>query len=275
MEFNERDGLTVNAAYENALKEGGLLGFDAVMNFEGGRVIKRKATRSIIRFELPDGQTLKAFFLKRHKWTHGEALKRLINLPHPEDGRNEWDMTVLLSKEGFLTPVPVAYGERKKGGMVVESFYISEEIRGAIRLSDYMPLLKTKGADGVGEKRRILGEVGRLARRFHDMGFNHQDFYLLHIFYRPSSGELILVDLQRVNRRSSPARSRVIKDLGQFVFSAQRTVNVTKADIVRFGHAYAGKNKFDMTDRKMIKSIMAKAHRIAAHNEKGVKGKAR
>jgi heptose I phosphotransferase len=270
MDFTDCNGIVINTAFLRLLKDAGLDGFSALMEREGGTVFKKKKARSVVRFELPDGDGRKAFYLKRHFDADadkgGRGLGRFLKAKRPEDACNEWERMIELANEGFLTMIPVAFGEG--GGC---SLTLTEEIYDSVRVEDYIPLLEAGGRGGVSEKRDIIKRVAALAARFHAKGFNHQDFYLGHIFIRPTTGELFLVDLQRVQRRAAPVERWVVKDLAQFVFSAMAIDNFSGVDLVRFGHAYLGKEKFDADDKKLIRKILAKSGRISRHTVKLLK----
>ncbi len=273
MDIIERGGILINKAFLHLLEDSGLDSFAALMEREGGTVFKKKKARSVVRFELDGKEGKKAFYLKRHFEPEadrgGRGLGRFLKSKRPEDGRNEWERIIELTDAGFQTMVPVAYGDNGDGSLTV-----TEEIYDAVRVEDHIPSLSGRGKGAVKEKRDIIERVARLAARFHAMGFNHQDFYLGHIFIRPASGELFLVDLQRVQRRDPPVERWIVKDLAQLVFSAASIDNFTAPDLVRFGHAYLGKKKFSEADKKLIGKILAKADRISRHTVKLLKKRA-
>ncbi len=276
MEFVEHNGLLFNKSYLAFFKRAGLDSFDALMDYVGGKEFKRKAARSVVRIGLAEGVccgSTKAFFLKRH-YEEPERKKGLTGLitgggKGYEDARNEWEKIIELTELDFLTMVPVAYGQRKADGGKVKSLTLTEEIYDAVRVEDYIPKLKGRGFEGMEIKRDVIERLGELAKRFHGLGFNHQDFYLGHFFIRPLTSEIFLVDLQRVQRRDASRQKRwILKDLAQFTFSALETDNFTRTNLARFGHVYVGKKEFDAGDRKMIKKIIAKSERIARHTVK-------
>jgi len=247
MDFIERGGLLINKAFLEVLEKARLDNFKSLMQRKEGTVFKEKKARSVVRFELESSSGKKAFFLKRHFEPQadkaGRGLGRFLRKKRPEDAM-----------------IPVAYGETNTGSLTV-----TEEIYDSV---------SGLGDDATLEKRDIIVRIARLAARFHEMGFNHQDFYLGHIFIRPATGELFLVDLQRVQRRSPSIERWIVKDLAQFVFSAISINNFSASDLVRFGHAYLGKDKFSAADKKLIKKILAKAERISRHTVKLLKRRA-
>jgi len=274
MRFIEHNGLLINESYLETLKRAGLDSFGALADYTGGREFKRKSARSVVRIEVPGVVCCggsKAFYLKRHYEEDGAGKGGLGGFllgqrGLREDAGNEWEKIILLTELGFPTMIPVAYGVGNNNG--TQSLTLTEEIYDSIRVEDYIPGLGKNGREGVLKKREVIRALALLARRFHDTGFNHQDFYLGHFFIRPATAELFMVDLQRVQKREAPQQRWVIKDLSQLAFSALETDNFSRADLVRFGHAYTGRKKFNAEDRKAIKKIMAKAEKIARHTVK-------
>jgi heptose I phosphotransferase len=270
MRFIDYNGLVINERYLEFLKGHGLGDFESLMNYEGGTFFNKKRLRSVVRMELGEGEEAKAFYLKRHFQPLDERLKAFVVWNRREEARNEWESILLLKGFGIPTVVPVAFGERRRFGMPYASLTLTEEIYGAERVETYIPSFSSRssGKDLNIEKRRLIKRLALLAKDFHNHGFNHQDFYLGHFFIRPVTGELFLVDLQRVHKRKAIRKRDRIKDLAQFVFSAMGTENFTGTDLVRFAHTYLGKDKFDEADKRMIKRVFKKSERIARHTEK-------
>ncbi|MFZ3072177.1 MAG: lipopolysaccharide kinase InaA family protein, partial [Thermodesulfobacteriota bacterium] len=264
MRFVKHRDIIVNEEYLPLLKSEGMDSFASLFGYGGGASVKKKKTRSVVRVILGD----KTFYLKRHHYSLKERLRNLCPCVLPEDAKNEWEKMILLSESGFLTMKPVAYGEEKTLGTISASFTLTEEVSSAVRAGDYIGSLADKGIEGVKKKREIIKSIALIAKDFHLQGFNHQDFYLGHFFVISSTSEIFIMDVQRVQKRNRPIKSRVIKDLGQFVFSAKNTANFSVTDLVRFGHAYLGKLKFDKDDRSMVKKVFLKAERIMRHDAK-------
>jgi heptose I phosphotransferase len=262
MHFINHNGLIINERFFELLKAHGLDSFECLLNYEGGSVFNKKKTHSVVRIELGEGE---GFYLKRHFWSAGERVKALFARDRPEEGRNEWEGILLLEELGFPTMVAVAFGEERSFfGLPSVSLTLTEEIYGAERVEDYIPSLTGR----VIEKRELVRRLGLLARDFHRKGLCHQDFYLGHFFINPETGELFLVDLQRVHKRKAVRKTDRIKDLAQLTFSARNTENFTWTDLVRFAHTYLGKEKFDNSDKRMIRRIFKKSEKIARHTEK-------
>ena len=268
MDFVRHKGLVVNKEFLHLLEKAGLDSFDALMDYSGGEMVDDRPIRTVVRLELDDGGIKRRFYLKRHYTPLKGKIKGLLSLGGTEDARNEWHKIVMLKEHGYQTMEPVAYGERA-GLFETRALTLTEELYGTVRVEDYIPRLSRQGGpEGLEVKRRIIKKLALIARKFHQEGFNHQDFYLGHFLINPSSEEIFLIDLQRVQKRSRPVRRWVLKDLAQFVFSAINTEGFHGTDLVRFGHTYLGRKKFTAEDRRFIRQILKKAEWIARHTAK-------
>ena len=95
---------------------------------------------------------------------------------------------------GNLTPKPVTYVERRKNGLLHESFYISH-------LSPCKHVLKQVIKDTQYPNRmHIFAEFGRFTASLHEHGIIHTDYSMGNILFEPQEGNSLfqIVDLNRV-----------------------------------------------------------------------------
>jgi heptose I phosphotransferase len=220
---------------------------------------------------LQDNDAQRYFFLKAHRrervWA-GTALARY----RLTEGVKEWRNILALQSAGIPTASPVAAGERVISDGGRESFVMT------LRLDGYLPLDRYIAERFVPplppsvrrEKLMMIRAVADLARRMHGMGFNHQDFYLCHIFAKiAESGlpDLKLIDLQRVGHRRFPKRRWVVKDLAQLYYSSL-ALPLTRVDRARFLVRYAATASRQAYRRDLLLSIAHKARAIEKHDAK-------
>lgn len=262
--FTTHKNLLIEQSFLDLLKKNGLADFDSLMRYYGGYILKEKRSRSITRLDM-DG---KSFYLKRHAIPLRERLISLVPWIRKEDALNEWQNILLLKQHGFQTITPVAFGERKKFGVLLSSLTLTESLCHAEKLETFMPrnFSPPLGRDGFMRKREIIRGISLLAKKFHAKGFNHQDFYLGHLFIRPSDGEIFILDLQRMHFNKSISRHDMIKDLAQICYSAQSMNIFTRTDLMRFIHSYLEKDKLADYDKKLIRKILTKVKAIARHD---------
>jgi hypothetical protein len=262
--------LVVNKRFIAVLEKNNLDELLSLANYGGGTVLKKNVFRSVSKVELPNGDVSRTFYLKKHFLPWRERIKYLLPRRQREDAENEWKNLLLLHDLGFGTAVPVAYGERKKLG--IPSFFVTvtEHLYGAEKLETYLPRRFTSplGPGGISEKRLLINKIAALTREFHGMGFNHQDYYLGHLFLREEDGGILILDLQRMKSRAAISSRDRIKDLGQLCYSAGLAGVFTKSDLMRFMLAYLGREALTENDKRLIRRVMAKRARIARHDRK-------
>ena len=264
--------MEIKSGFKELLKENGFTDFDSFMNFTGGEVLKKISVRSITKFYLTKDGIKHGFYLKRHSKARrlGEKFKGLVSKPALSEARGEFEAIEALTNAKVPCPGAVAYGERSSAKKA-ESFLVTEALDGYTQLEkmvhDFAPPLTDSM---VKQKRALIREVATLIAKLHQAGFNHKDLYLTHILasFDCSSGySLKLIDLQRVEHRTTGTRRWLVKDIAALNYSSPRGI-VARTDRLRFYKAYVGKSSLDKDDRAFIKSVIQKTGRIAAHTVK-------
>lgn len=127
----------------------------------------------------------------------------------------------ILSAIGVPTALPVAAIEHRRGGMLVKSFFVSEEIENGKTADAFWreDLVKFKGSAGFRYRRAFLKQLAELFSRLHSHNVYHNDLKDANIMVRPSAedppGSFYLLDLEGVRRYSRLRRSRHLKNLVQ------------------------------------------------------------
>jgi heptose I phosphotransferase len=211
--------------------------FDDLMAIEG-ELFKAMPGRKTQRF-VRGG---KSYFIKTHYgvgWK--EIAKNLFRLRLPVLGaRNEYRAIERLHALGVPTMRATGFGARGINPARRRSFLITEALDDTITLEDLCREWKAK-PPGPGFKRRLIERVAATARRLHENGVNHRDFYLCHLRLQlRQPGELYVMDLHRAQLRSRTPRRWKIKDLAALHFSSM-DAGLTTRDLYRFIKAYRGK----------------------------------
>jgi hypothetical protein len=256
--------MRVHREFIDVLRHHRLESLEAVMAFQGGRLIRDIPGRSTRRIELPsaDGRPL-VVFLKRYEPDQvglRERLRCWLGQAEPREAACEWRMIHTLHARGFGTATPIATGEAAAGTRAVRSFVMTAEICGG------QPADMFWRTHDRASRRALIAAVAGFTRRFHDEGFIHKDYYLAHIFVVERDGhlDLHLIDLQRV---MGPARFRrrwIVKDLGGLAFSAVRS-GVSRTNMLRFYKKCFDVGRLDADDKKLIRKIRARVARISRH----------
>ena len=204
-------------------------GFEGLWKREG-QLYKRVKERRTLRFMHGD----RAFFIKIHAgvgWK--EIFKNLLVLKLPVIGaKNEYDAIRHLTRIGVPTLTLAAYAERGINPASLRSFVITEDLGESLSLEHFCRDWGRSPPD-FKLKRALIEEVAQIARRMHESGANHRDFYICHLLRRHADERLYVIDLHRAQlRRRLPQRWR-IKDLAALYFSAM-DIGLTRRDLLRF-----------------------------------------
>ncbi|MDR3492329.1 MAG: lipopolysaccharide core heptose(I) kinase RfaP [Gammaproteobacteria bacterium] len=181
------------------------------------------------------------YFLKQHYgvgWK--EIFKNFFQLNWPVLGaKNEWLAIKRLQELGIPTMDVVGYGCRGINPARLESFILTRELTDTISLEDYCRDWHIT-LPPVQMKRKLIRSVADIARKLHENGVNHRDFYLCHFLLKKESLpqlELFLIDLHRAQVRQHVPERWVIKDVAGLYFSS-KDIGLTTRDLLRFVREY-------------------------------------
>ncbi len=262
--FTRQNNMLINKDYLDLLKDYGLDAFQALRDFNGGSLLKKNKFRSVHRIELGS----RVFYLKRHFWPCRERLRSINPLLRKEDARNEWNNMLLLTSMGFNTMTPVAFGESNKFALAYFSLTLTENLYDAEKLEVFFPkhFKPPLPHEEINNKRAYIKKLALLARKLHNNGLNHQDFYLGHILVRQKDNKLFIIDVQRMHKNRTISLHDRIKDLAQLTYSATGLGIFTKTDLLRFFHLYTGSGTLTPDNKKLARSILLKAKKISKHD---------
>ncbi|MGH7852358.1 MAG: lipopolysaccharide kinase InaA family protein, partial [Candidatus Binatia bacterium] len=266
--------LWVNESFAPLLKQHRLISFSALMETAQRSEIEYNRNKRIALMALMDGDGERQFFLKAHgqrrSWI--DVLGRALGRQGKTEGIKEWRNIIALQSAGIATATPVAAGERQLPDGSRQSFVMTARLDGYLPLDEHIaarfapPLARSLFR----EKRLLIRVAAELARRMHGRGFNHQDFYLCHIFAKTENAdapELRIIDLQRAGYRRRPARRWVIKDLAQLHYSSIG-LPISDRDRLRFMASYSPPRQSRRLRRFTLSQVLRKSHAIARHDAK-------
>lgn len=253
MEAVELNGLFINSKYKDTFVKSGLVDFYSIYNFQSDKYFTKNPSRDVISFSLDEC----TFFLKRHR-------ERYWILPGGSSpAEREWKNIDVLNKSGFRTNEPVVYGQKipQKGRRL--SFIITKKIEGAVSLEKY--ILSAFKNEGYNSRQKIIKTLAEFAKRFHSMGFCHQDFYAGHIFL--GEGRLYLIDVQRLLKKKMLRDRWRLKDIAQLNYSVPKDI-IGNTERIRFLKFYFGVSKLDRKVKLFIKKLQRKTEKISRHTQK-------
>ena len=142
-----------------------------------GEVFRELEARRTLRTEIGG----KTYFVKIHRgvgWR--EIVKNLLCLRLPVLGAaNEWQAIRRLSALGVDTMHGVAFGQRGCNPARQHSFIVTEDLNPTVSLEDFCRDWP-ENPPPFRLKRALIRRVADMARKMHQGGVNHRDFYLCH-----------------------------------------------------------------------------------------------
>jgi heptose I phosphotransferase len=265
----------LDGALREPLARAGLTGLGEVMRTTDGHCMRALRDRENWRLQLhaSHGAATAVYLKKHHVRTLGSRLRARLGLgPGETAAATEARNVDRLAREGIDTMRLVAYGQRLRDDGLLESFVLTEELAGYQQLDHFLArrfaqreLHRTRRRN---REARELGElirrVAELAGRFHAAGYNHRDLYCCHFFIRedePGRFDVRLIDLQRVQHRTSRRRRWIVKDLAQLAYSAPRD-RIKCTQKMAFIRRYLGVTKLRARDKRLIRAVLAKQQRM-------------
>ncbi|MEA1921340.1 MAG: lipopolysaccharide kinase InaA family protein [Pseudomonadota bacterium] len=173
------------------------LDYKEIMTRSGGRLINDGRSSRVYRFV--DGES--ACFLKRytyrkihwqHCWQKSQVRREYENLKKIEQ-----------SDLGCGTIEILAYGEQRRGRVLIDAFLLSRAVEGGESLAHFLSL------NGDHPQRKIvLEKLFRLGQEIIKSGLAITDLFFRNIVVVPEDAELYLLDVQRCDHNQRRARMK-------------------------------------------------------------------
>ncbi len=228
--------------------------FDQIFSIDG-ELFRKFNNRKTLRF-VCDG---KRYFLKIHRgvgWK--EIFKNLVQLRWPViSAGTEWRAIRRLQNLGIESMTIAGYGQRDWNPASRQSFLITEELENTVSLEHYCrdwpnspPPFALKYA--------LIDKIAEIAKRLHENGVCHRDFYLCHFLvdrlslrrpFHSNRLRVFLIDLHRAQLRQRMNRRWIVKDLAGLFFSSM-DIGLSRQDYFHFMTAYRGKPLRDIMNQE-------------------------
>ena len=165
---------------------------------EQGRILKAGRSSTV--------GAASGFVLKRHNFK--KPLNLVKDLFRPSRAMRALRLAHHLELVGIATASPVAAGELRRAGVVLRSYFLMHELKGAVPLE-----ASTRSQGG------LVAAVARLVGRLHDEGFTHRDLKVSNLMVDPD-GKVHLIDLEGLRFVGEISSARAHADLGRLQRSA-------------------------------------------------------
>ncbi|MEJ2744959.1 MAG: lipopolysaccharide kinase InaA family protein, partial [bacterium] len=161
------------------------------------------------------------------------------------------------------TFVPVAYGERRRFGILRESYLLTVRLFNCVTLEE--ALFSEDGTLRADAKtrRRLIRLLAALLRRMHDDGIYHQDLHPGNFLVEtlPSGEKRIhLLDLHRASLKPTLSLKDRIKSLAQFNMFASISLGI--GERLLFFNSYFGEDEPWKNERRNLLALIDKRTRI-------------
>ncbi|HEY4311978.1 MAG TPA: lipopolysaccharide kinase InaA family protein [Pirellulales bacterium] len=238
-------------------------------------VVKHASHRTVYRVDLPH----RSFFLKHYRVL--AFLNALTHLLRGSAARREWRNALEVRRRHVPTVTPIALGEHYRGGLVRDSYFVSEAIADSCTLERYADecLPKLSSQEQARLRPRIILALAKLCAAAHRAGVYHTDFHRGNVLVGLDTlaspdvlPELHLIDLPKM--WFSPPLSWAHSRDSLAMFAAAWLDRSSRCERWRFWKAYlAGRPELVLADplaagNEIVRRSRAHARKIFSERDK-------
>lgn len=177
-------------------------------------------------------------------------------------GRRAFEAAVMLRRNGFDSPEPLAFIERHIGPLRMDNILVTQSVLNTTQLGTVLAsLAKIKSPAALKQKRQIIRQFAAVVGQMHKMGIFHGDLRLGNVLVAGNDEErkFCFVDNERTQKyRILPTRLRV-KNLVQVNMYRN---GITNTDRMRFWAVYKQEAGIDTpTARKWLTKVLCQTRR--------------
>lgn len=252
------------------------LGFRSVrqvMKLPGDGAVALSGTSDVVRIETgaaPDGPP--TLFVKRFRY---DRLRQRLGLLFRggicgrSRARFEFEFLEEMRRRGAAAVRPVAYGERRRLGLLRAAFLATEGAVGAVSLDRWVDDERRSGRIHAVERRGLIDDLGRAIRALHTAGVYHGALFWRNILVRrDSSGRFafLFIDPDTRGRFFAGAIPAAAEDADLSNVAATGLAAGLRGGLTRLLRAYLGVTRLTLNERKRVRRIIGLA-RPRAHAE--------
>lgn len=234
-------------------------------------ILKEREDRLYLIAEIERGGTKESLFVKVDDFTRKIRFKKWIrNWFVRSRARKSWEAAHYFLEQGFPTPLPIAFLEKRRYGFLLQSYLLVRFIGSAEPLQKgYLSRDRGKNpSDKQGSTKR-RGRIIRLASllaSIHERGVSYGDLKASNVLIVPEgeNERFFFIDLESVRLRKSPlAPSARVDDLGS-IFGSVLEILSTR-DAIYFINYYLNASPALQIDKR---SLMSAVYRRAVERRK-------
>ncbi len=154
-------------------------------------------------------------------------------------GVKELRLGLAIQRRGIPVSVPVAVGERRVCGIVVQSFVALERIPDVTDVELFAANVDpaSLSPEHLRLRRKVIFDLGALVRKMHKEGIYQYDFNPCNFLVNPRTGDLTVIDFAKVKIFRNMPESKALENLAKF---ARRRDRIPLTDAFRFLRGYVG-----------------------------------
>lgn len=246
------------------LEAGGLLGYEDYISCEAGEVVGESRRSQMRRLVIRWKEHIETLFLKRYRYEGKYARWAIREDTGLVEARN---YRLLREQCGVNVPDVVAYGSRRRGWRLVDSFILTRCVPDAVSLDSYAedrwPDIGKAATDT--HRRQLLEQSADMVSRMHTAGFFHVDLQWRNILVSRGNTEpggdtdsptLYVIDSARgALRKWGVLREHGrLRDLSSLYKEARS--RLTRRECVCWLRRYFGVDRLSTEHHAMVRTIL-------------------
>jgi tRNA A-37 threonylcarbamoyl transferase component Bud32 len=174
--------VSLEAGWQGAFDDQRLTDIHSLLKTQLGTTIARDGGSEIRRFPMknPEGVDSQVYIKKYFTASRKKFWRGLFRGTFFGRSKASREFTNLrfLRAHGMDAPRPVAFGEERIFGRLLNCFLITEEVPGSNDLDQYLVnILPTGSVDAKTTRQQFIANLAKTTNRMHRLGFVHRDFF--------------------------------------------------------------------------------------------------
>jgi len=223
-------------------------------------LLKNSPKTIVSMVEMPHGSASRTC-VKQYRW--GTPWGKIRDCLRYSKGKVSWVAANEFFRRGISTLKPLAYVERARFGLLVESFFLMESPADYLEMDRYLIKSFPNGAssDVMLKKRAFIREFARCIGRLHASDIFHGDLKTCNILARERRGgwDFSFIDLDAVHLGTEVSYRRALKNLVQINCSIPGFLGY--GDRVRFLNWYLEIHPIPVAKRDLIKAVLEESRK--------------
>ncbi len=219
-------------------------------------IIRKGLFKKVLKYNYKQ----ESFYIKQYTTKHNMDIFKSFFLA--SKAQREWNQSHRLLKNRLLTAEPIAIGEKRCFGMLIECFIISKAIPNSLSIKEMLVNIQQPSADyEIPNKNTLLTNLISYIRTLHDKGLFHGELHAENILTDINNIALFyLLDLSRAKFRKIVSLPRRIREMARLLYSV--TDVCTNEEITKMINNYTNQTA-DYKDRQIFREmVFNKIHKI-------------